>query len=288
MGRTNSTNENLPQYMRKRVRKYGTYYFLDTGAKPRTEIPLGKDYFAALRKYAEIMDSSASVKLHTFGDAINRYRLQELPNKAENTIRVMTTDLKYLEEYFGDAPMEEIRPMHIRMFLDKHRDKPTTANRCKRVFSALWNVARGWGYTDLPSPSAGIMGYSHGKREVYITDEVYNAVRNAGTEELRNAMDLAYLTGQRPSDALRITEDEIVSGYLIGKLRIVVTGELAAILGRIATQGPVPGSASALADESPERANDASRLATVVQGRQGKSVLGESDLGHRDPGLLVL
>lgn len=54
MGRPKSTNDNLPPYMRKRIRKYATYYFLDTGAKPRIEIPLGKDYFAALRKYAEI------------------------------------------------------------------------------------------------------------------------------------------------------------------------------------------------------------------------------------------
>ena len=205
MGRPTTLNDNPPPYMRKRVRKYGTYYFLDTGGKPRTEIPLGKDYFEALREYASIMDKSANDATRTFGDAISRYRAQELPTKAVNTIRVMTTDLKYLEEYFGDAPIDEIRPMHIRAFLDKHRDKPTTANRCKRVFSAVWNVARGWGYTGLPSPSVGIMGYSLGKRDVYITDEVYNAVRNAATEELRNAMDLAYLTGQRPSDALRMT-----------------------------------------------------------------------------------
>ena len=243
MGRPTTLNDNLPQYMRKRVRKYGTYYFLDTGAKPRTEIPLGKDYVAALRKYSEIMARSTPEGAHTFGDAINRYRIQELPTKAANTIRVMTTDLRYLEAYFGDAPMDEIRPMHIRTFLDKHRDKPTTANRCKRVFSAVWNVARGWGYTDLPSPSVGIMGYSLGKRHVYITDEVYDAVRHAATEELRNAMDLAYLTGQRPSDALRMTEDDIVGDHLIvdqgkthKKLRIVITGELAALLERIAAR----------------------------------------------------
>ncbi len=97
MGRPTIHSDNLPQYMRKRVRKYGTYYFLDTGAKPRTEIPLGKDYFEALRKYAEIMDKSRDEAAHTFGDAIRRYRVRELPNKAANTIRVMTTDLKYLE-----------------------------------------------------------------------------------------------------------------------------------------------------------------------------------------------
>ncbi len=129
MGRQTTLNDNLPQYMRKRVRKYGTYYFLDTGEKPRTEIPLGKDYIVALRKYAEIMDKSPEDAARTFGDAIARYRVQELPNKAANTIRVMTTDLNYLEAYFGDAPMDEIRPMHIRTFLDRHRDKPTTANR---------------------------------------------------------------------------------------------------------------------------------------------------------------
>lgn len=42
MGRPTTLNDNLPQYMRKRVRKYGTYYFLDTGAKPRTKSRLGK------------------------------------------------------------------------------------------------------------------------------------------------------------------------------------------------------------------------------------------------------
>jgi integrase len=155
----------------------------------------------------------------------------------------MTTDLNYLETYFGHAPMDEIRPMHVRMFLDKHRDKPTTANRCKRVFSAVWNVARGWGYIDSPPPSAGITGYSIGKRDVYVTDEIFAAVWDKVTPELRNAMDLAYLTGQRPSDALRMSEDDIVNGYLVvnqgktaKKLRIVVSGELAELLDRITVQ----------------------------------------------------
>ena len=152
----------------------------------------------------------------------------------------MTTDLNYLEDFFGDAPIHEIRPMHIRMFLDKHRDKPTTANRCKRVFSAVWNVARGWGYTDMPSPTIGIIGFSMGKRDVYITDKVFDAVRSAAPVPLQDAMDLAYLTGQRPSDALRMTLDNIFEGHLLvnqgktrKKLRIVVCGELAALLERV-------------------------------------------------------
>lgn len=240
MNRLSHSSSNLPPYMRKRVRKYGTYYYLDTGAKPRVEIPLGSDYIAALRRYAELQAPPSIQQHRTFADAINRYRVQELPNKSPNTIRVLSTDLKYLEDYFGDAPMDEIRPMHIRMFLDKHRDKPTTANRCKRVFSAIWNVARGWGYIDSPTPSIGIKGYNLHKRDVYVSDQIYEMVWSAGTTDLRNAMDLAYLTGQRPSDALRMSTDDIEEGYLVvnqgktGKrLRIVIAGELASLLDRI-------------------------------------------------------
>jgi integrase len=243
MGQSQSKQPQLPPHMRKRERKYGTYYYLDTGATPRVEIPLGRDYVAALRKYAELQAFPQSNRIHTFGEAIQRYRLQELPKKSPNTIRVMSTDLNYLDAYFGDAPLDEIRPMHIRMFLDKHRDKPTTANRCKRVFSAIWNVARGWGYIDSPTPTSGIIGYSLGKRDVYVTDQMFTAVWDESTSELRNAMDLAYLTGQRPSDALRMNENDIVDGHLVvnqgktgKKLRIVISGELAELLDRIAAQ----------------------------------------------------
>ena len=84
---------------------------------------------------------------------------------------------------------------------------------------------------------AGITGYSLGKRDVYVTDEIFAAVWDEATSELRNAMDLANLTGQRPSDALRMSEDHIVNGYLVvnqGKTAkkpgIVVSGELADLL----------------------------------------------------------
>ena len=53
-------------------------------------------------------------------------------------------------------------------------------------------------------------------------------------------MDLAYLTGQRPADALRMTEHDIIDGHLIitqektkQPLRIVISGELAVLMRRI-------------------------------------------------------
>lgn len=243
MGRKPTVNNNLPPHMRKRVKPSGkTYYYFDTGEKPRREIPLGDDYILALKKYADLHVMAAPKHEPTMADVIKRYRAEEIPKKAVNTIRVQTADLKHLESYFctPPAPLESLEPQHIHKFLQSRKDKPTTANRCKRLFSAMWNMARAWGYTNKANPCTGIAGFSLGKREVYITDAVLKAVKACASEPLKDALDLAYLTGQRPADALRMRNENIADGYLLvdqgktqKKLRISITGQLAELLGKI-------------------------------------------------------
>jgi integrase len=240
MGRKPTKNLNLPPHMRKRVQRSGkVYYYLDTGAKPRKEIPLGDDYIVALRKYAEHYEI-AKTESPSFGDVMTKYEVDVMPTLATSTQRTHKHDMKHLRAKFNDAPLDQIKPMHIREFLDIHRDKPTTANRCKRLFSTLWNHARGWGYTDAENPCTGIMGHALKKREVYVTDEVYDAVRAHASEALREAMDFSYLTGQRPGDALKARMDDIEDGTLAiaqgktGKrLRIAIVGQLADLIARI-------------------------------------------------------
>lgn len=231
---------NLPQHMRKRVQRSGkVYYYFDTGAKPRKEIPLGDDYFQALRRYAEL-NQIEKVNEPTFGDVITKYVAEVLPTLAASTQATHKSDMKHLQAGFASFTLDQIRPITINDFLKKHKDKPTTANRCKRLFSTLWNHARGWGYTDAENPCVGIMGHSLKKRQVYVTDEVFDAVRAHASEPLREALEFAYLTGQRPSDALKARVDDIEGGMLAvdqgktGKrLRIAVTGQLADLIARI-------------------------------------------------------
>jgi integrase len=240
MGRKPTTNSNLPPHMRKRVQRSGrTFYYFDTGAKPRKEIPLGDDYIGALRKYAEL-HQIAKVAAPKFGDVILKYEVEVLPTLATSTQRTHTSDMKHLQAFFKDAPLDQVRPMHIREFIERHRDKPTTANRCKRLFSVLWNKARGWGYTDAENPCTGIDGHSLKKRDVYVTDEVFDAVRACASEPLREALEFSYLTGQRPGDALKARSTDIEGGVLVidqgktgKKLRIEITGQLAELIGRI-------------------------------------------------------
>jgi integrase len=240
MGRKSTKHMNLPKHMRKRVQRSGrVYYYFDTGAKPRKEIPLGDDYFMALRRYAELNQIEKTAE-PTFGDVIVKYVAEVLPTLATSTQATHKSDMKHLQAEFAEFSLSQIKPITIDDFLKKHKDKPTTANRCKRLFSALWNRARRWGYTDAENPCRGVDGHSLKKREVYITDEVYAAVRSHASEALQEAMDFSYLTGQRPGDALKARMDDIEDGTLAvaqgktGKrLRIAIVGELADLIERI-------------------------------------------------------
>ncbi|MFZ6780410.1 tyrosine-type recombinase/integrase [Undibacterium sp. Ji83W] len=226
-----------------RSRQWGgkTYYYLRSMIDgKRKEIPLGNDFILALRKYTELIVIDAPRHSVTFFDVEKRYLAEVIPKLSKNTAKIYRSDIRHLLNTFKDAPFDQIKPMNIRMFLDDRAAIPTTANRCKRLFSTMWNHARGWGYTDLPNPCEGIKGHSLDKRMLYVTDAMYNAVYAQGSAPLRDAMDLAYLTGQRPADALRMSEDDIIDGCLIitqsktkQPLRISIAGELAELMARI-------------------------------------------------------
>lgn len=230
----------MPGLRAKKQRSGRTYYYLETSH--RKEIPLGSDYVIAVKKWAQLTNANPVLDA-TFIDVIDRYEREVLPLMARSTQVSQRYDIKHLRVFFGSprpAPLDAIKPSHIAMLLDWKRRHPQTANRLKRMFSAMFNRARGWGYTDKENPATGIRGLPVGKREVYVTDEVYRAIWNCASEPIRDAMDLAYLTGQRPSDARAMTDEDIADGMIPtrqGKtgamVRIRIEGELAALIQRI-------------------------------------------------------
>lgn len=94
--------------------------------------------------------------------------------------------------------------------------------------------------TKSPNPCAGIKGFKETGRDTYVDDATYAAMWNAAEEALRDAMDLAYLPGQRPADALKLARTDIKDNALwieqnkTGKrLRIAIEGELKTVIERI-------------------------------------------------------
>lgn len=246
MGRKPHVNNNLPPKVRARKRGDKTWYYYDTGGKPRKEIPLGNDYAMAIKKWSEIeIDAPKLPTIITFKYVAERYAKEVIPTKAANTQRDNIKELTWLYKFFNvpvPAPLEEIEPIDIRQYLD-WRGK-IRANREKALFSHIWNKAREWGYTSLPNPCAGIKGFKEvGRKDVYIEDAMFNAVHNAASQPLRDAMDLAYLTGQRPSDVLKMTEHDIQDNAITvtqdktgARLRISVEGQLDTLIQRIMTR----------------------------------------------------
>ncbi|MBI5918663.1 MAG: tyrosine-type recombinase/integrase [Nitrosomonadales bacterium] len=246
MGRRPTTNTNLPPRMRARAKAGGRlWYYYDAGGKPRREIPLGSDYTEAVRRWAALEQNKteAAQQLITLKAVADRYLREIIPTKAARTQKDNITELAQLLKFFNDppAPLEAIKPLHVRQYLDwRGKEAKTRANREKALLSHIWNKAREWGLTDLPNPCAGVKGFRETGRDIYIEDEVMEAVWQAAEQPLRDSIDLAYLTGQRPADTLSMSLLDISDGALHvqqgktgQKLRIAIEGELAELIERI-------------------------------------------------------
>ncbi|THG87063.1 integrase [Pseudomonas sp. A-1] len=230
-------NRKLPPRMLERVRtlksgKRLVYYFYngrDEDGK-RKEIPLGSDFDAAKREWAKLDCKPAPSAGGTMGAVFDRYEREIIPDKASRTQRDNLLSLTQLRKVFRDAPLEAITPAVLAQYRDA-RSAKVRANREISLLSHIWNIAREWGITDKPNPATRLRKNKETPRDYYATQEVWDAVYAQAAPELRDAMDLAYLTGQRPGDVLAMRAADIVDGYLqvaqsktTKKLRIVLEG----------------------------------------------------------------
>lgn len=257
MGRKPSRWSNLPKGMRARPRGNLVHYYLDTGAKPRKEIPLGNDYVQAVAKWAELTSKPAptTVAPATFNDAINGYgsidgyRKDVLPGKAPRTQQDNEKELEWLLKFFNDppAPLDSIEPVHVHQYMkwrvreartlaegkNEERRKlgrepqpiepdvgHVRANREKALFSHIWNYARAEGLTSKPNPCAGIHGYTEDGRDTAPDVELVGRVLVEADQPLAFAMRLADIIGQRPADVLRVSETHIVGAIPGGILQV--------------------------------------------------------------------
>lgn len=262
MGRRPSKNSNLPRGVRAREQRSGViYYYYDAGGTPRREIPLGSNYVEAVRKWAELeaLPPTTVSKVVTFRYACEiyqkKYLIENAPKTKEEKLRQIETLLAFFDN--PPAPLEEIKPIHIKQFLSwrvqrtqdalRKKSEPVegnegrvAANREKSLISHIWNAARAEGLTDLPNPCAGIKSFREYGRETYVYDDAFHAVWGKADVPTREAMDLAYLTGGRPADLLKIDETHLREGSIEvrqnktgHKLRIAIEGKLAALIERI-------------------------------------------------------
>jgi len=226
MPRRRTVNLNLPEGMRARTWSAGkTYYYLEAGGKT-TE--LGRDYLDALRRYCDLVQTAARPAV-TWLDVIKRYQTEALPAKARKTQIDEISRLKRLNQFFAEVPaIDQIEPRHLRQYQQwrlktkaaaeaarrfaglpptRAGDGKVAVNREITLFSTIWQFARSREFTRRDCPARDVERYPEtGRRHIYTEDDILAAVMEAGDQALRDALDLAYLTGQRRADVLAMTE----------------------------------------------------------------------------------
>lgn len=248
MGRQRTANLNLPDnmYARRRTRKNGKtviyYVYVQNIGGKRKEISLGNDYHAAIREWSRLEESTSICEQITFSMAAYRYRQDIIARKKPNTRRSFDSSLKSLLAFFGtpDAPLDSITPPHIRQYFQWRAERPASANIEISYFNAIFNHAREIGLTANANPAAGVKRNKKSKRKTYIEDRLYKIVYQAADQTIKDLMDVAYLTGQRPIDLVGLHSSQIRDGILhitqqktSAELRFAVTGRLKTIFERI-------------------------------------------------------
>ncbi|MDE3022961.1 MAG: tyrosine-type recombinase/integrase [Pseudomonadota bacterium] len=249
MGRPRIKNHNLPPRM---AMKNGVYYHVSNGS-PRKWTKLGSNLPDARLEWAHIENLDVAIEDCTFVIVAAKYEREIVPEKALKTQKEYRRQIRVLNSVFGAMPLDSIKPLHIKQYINTRSAKAShnqkisqkkpakvAANREKSLFSTIFNHAREWGYTDAPNPCAGIKGHSEAGRDRYVDDTEYLAVYEHADELLKDAMDLAYYTGQRVADVLKMKRTDIKEGAIWvqqnktdAKIRIMLEGELAAVIERI-------------------------------------------------------
>lgn len=249
MMRPKSSARDLPPRMLRRTKRlvsgklWEAYYYngRDESGR-RVEIPLGTDLSEAKRKWAALECKKPEDETGLMSAIFDRYIKDVLPTKAPKTQEDNRSCIKYLRKIFDRAPIDSITPQHIAQYRDKRGEKaPVRANREVSLLSNVFNMAREWGYTAKENPAKGVRKNKEKPRDYYADDAVWTAVYKAACPELQDAMDINYLTGQRPADVLKMRHADIVDGALEVqqnktkmKLRILLTaGGIKTELGKV-------------------------------------------------------
>jgi len=290
--RPKSTGRDLPPRMLRRKKKLKSgkiwtgYYYNGLGEDgSRREIPLGTDLDEAKRKWAEFECTPVAKDVKLLDHIFDRYEREIIPFKAPSTQRDNLDCLSRLRPVFGGVAIDAVTPQHVAQYRDARTAK-VRANREITLLSHVFNLAREWGYMSHDNPARGIRKNPEKPRDFYVDDQVWRAVYECASEELRDALDLAYLTGQRPADVLKMNERDIQDGSLCvqqdktkKKLRILLkhadgaSTQLAEVLERIRRRPRKVKSLSLIATPAGEALNkftlrsrfDAARLAAVAK-----------------------
>lgn len=146
----------------------------------------------------------------TLNDLLDRYVPEHLPTLARRT---QIDVLRYVETLRGLWGTVEADKLTARMIGQWMNGGPARGRiqrgKIVSVLATVYKYAVGQWFLVDSNPTRDLRMPKANKRTRYVTDEEFEAVKAIASHRLRAAMDLAYLTGQRQGDLLKLRWDHI-------------------------------------------------------------------------------
>ena len=227
MARPRKKDRDLPPRM---YRKNGAFYYV---TRKNEWIWLSRELEEAKRRWVEI-EAPCSLPSQGMMAVFNRYMVEVMPRKAAYTRELQAPQMKLLEAAFGDFRPDEIKPKHIGEYLDARleQDAAVAGNRERALLSNVFTFAMRWGIVDS-NPCRGVTRNKERPRDRYVDDAELekflhfcrNLVHGMLAERegqaprptnknyleplmsgqvVAAALEVAYLTGQRRQDILKL------------------------------------------------------------------------------------
>ncbi|NWB47080.1 tyrosine-type recombinase/integrase [Pseudomonas gingeri] len=181
--------------------KHGAYYLVRKGKWLR----LGTDFQASLLEYAKQIDKKNQNGMAGLIDEAFAHMCKKLK---PNTIKQYEAACDRLKETFAEFSPRDVLPRHVAALKMHMADTPNMANRVVSVLRGVFSYALEKQIVDS-NPCTGIRRHQENKRDRYITDAEFEAIRSHSSDNMRVIYEMCYLTGQRIGDVLAIRLSDI-------------------------------------------------------------------------------
>ena len=227
MSRPKLKSRGLPSRV---YRKHGAYYFVTADS---VWVRLGSTEAEMYRELAKlsVADESIPAGQIKMTHVIREWRAdtnEGLPSKGEKTQRDWSRMTSRIEEFFGEAKPKEIKPHHIKSFMNfkgwkfatQKKDEKghlvvvtralgrVSANRHVEVLSTILNYAIQRGYLD-ENPCREVKRNRERARTHLPTDQDFVGARERANPNLRVLMDAAYVSGMRKGDLINLRRSNL-------------------------------------------------------------------------------
>ena len=230
----------------------GYYYEHKRDAAGKRKVtPLGDDLALAKVKWAE-MEGKPAPADPTLLPALYVDYMKWAENRALSGLALRTIEdrRKYwreLELVFGKTAINGLLPEHMLPYFHA-RSSQASAKKELKFLGVMCNWGRARGLMSASNPLTGLTRQMKvdEKRNVYVSDIDLALVYKHAGAVIKDCLDLAYLTGQRPADVRSMRWDQVQGDTVAVKqgktgalMRIAIVGELKQVIERIRARSVV-------------------------------------------------